>query len=144
MKFCTCILLFNRIKFSTCQMLVGFFKIGKCQKISSFLFCFHLKCWLSGLEFTRIANREDPDQTASPDLGLCCLSRPFGRQQVFEILEYLHINYHHLLILEICQGNVDAPAVAKFSYITKPKLTYLQRATTPEGIVPSSNLKKTL
>ena len=25
----------------------------------------------------RIANREDPDQTASSDLGLLCLSRPF-------------------------------------------------------------------
>ena len=24
----------------------------------------------------RIANREDPDQTASSDLGLCCLSGP--------------------------------------------------------------------
>ena len=56
-------------------------------------------------------------------------------------------NYHHLLILEICQGEVDAPAVANSHIITKPKMTYLQRATTPEGImlyVPSSNLKKTL
>ena len=25
----------------------------------------------------RLAKREDPDQTASPDLGLPCLSRPF-------------------------------------------------------------------
>ena len=25
----------------------------------------------------RIANNEDPDQTASEDLGLHCLSRPF-------------------------------------------------------------------
>ena len=31
---------------------------------------------------SRIANREDPDQTASSDLGLCCLSR-----LVFKILE---------------------------------------------------------
>ena len=37
----------------------------------------------------RIANREDPDQTASTeavsDLGLCRLSRFLGRQLLFEI-----------------------------------------------------------
>ena len=33
----------------------------------------------------RIAIREDPDQTASLDLGLCYLSDPFWRQLVFEI-----------------------------------------------------------
>ena len=38
----------------------------------------------------RIANGEDPDQTASSDLGLHCLPVPFfDRQQVFEILECL-------------------------------------------------------
>ena len=41
----------------------------------------------------RRANREGPDQTASlekqSDLGLSCLSRYFGRQLVFEILEHL-------------------------------------------------------
>ena len=34
----------------------------------------------------RKANREDPSQS---DLGLRCLSRFFGRQLVFEILEHL-------------------------------------------------------
>ena len=36
-----------------------------------------------------IANREDPDQTASEqsDLGLHCLSRHFGREPEFKILE---------------------------------------------------------
>ena len=54
-----------------------------------FSFCSKIKCWLSRLGFrkrlVRIANREDPDQTASSeavlkkqsDLGLNCLSRPF-------------------------------------------------------------------
>ena len=40
----------------------------------------------------RIANREDPDQTAlqkQSDLGLHCLSRPFWQEIVFEILEHL-------------------------------------------------------
>ena len=38
----------------------------------------------------RIANREDPDQNASSDLGLHCLPLPFfGGQQVFDILECL-------------------------------------------------------
>ena len=36
----------------------------------------------------RIANREDPNQTAL-DLGLCCLSRPFWQQLLFKILEHL-------------------------------------------------------
>ena len=36
----------------------------------------------------RITNSEDTDQTAS-DLGLHCLSRPFGMQLVFEILDHL-------------------------------------------------------
>ena len=41
-----------------------------------------------------VANREDPDQTASlllqkqSDLGLHCLSRPFCSQLVFELLEH--------------------------------------------------------
>ena len=39
----------------------------------------------------RMANRQDPDQTASEqsDLGLPCLSRLLSRQLVFEILEHL-------------------------------------------------------
>ena len=36
----------------------------------------------------RIANREDPDQTAS-DLGLHCLSRPFYGRQVLVVFEIL-------------------------------------------------------
>ena len=38
------------------------------------------KCWFLQLKFTkhvRIANREDSDQTASSDLGLCHLSKSF-------------------------------------------------------------------
>ena len=50
----------------------------------------------------RIANREDPDKTASEEsyLGLCCLSRPFWQATVvFEILEHQSIlrttsNFH--------------------------------------------------
>ena len=37
----------------------------------------------------RMANREDPDETASSDLGLSCLSRPFSRKLVFKILDHL-------------------------------------------------------
>ena len=37
----------------------------------------------------RIANREDLDQTASPDPSLCCLSM-FGRQLVFELKNSKH------------------------------------------------------
>ena len=39
---------------------------------------------------SRIANREDPDQTASSGLGLHCLYRDLGRQFIlFTILEHL-------------------------------------------------------
>ena len=39
----------------------------------------------------RIANREDPGQTAEEsDLGLRCLSRHFSRQLVFKILEHVY------------------------------------------------------
>ena len=58
--------------------------------VLKFYFCSQIQYW-----FVRIANREDPDQTASekqPDLCLSdkavCL-RLFGRQLVLEILEYL-------------------------------------------------------
>ena len=37
----------------------------------------------------RLAKREDPDQTASSDLGLHCLSSPFCSQLVFKIYEHL-------------------------------------------------------
>ena len=47
-----------------------------------FSFCSHMKCWLLGL--VRIANRTNPDETASSDLGPHCLSRPFW----LEILEH--------------------------------------------------------
>ena len=32
-----------------------------------FSFCSQIKCWLSGLELVRKANREDPDQIASSE-----------------------------------------------------------------------------
>ena len=60
----------------------------------------------------RIANREDPDQTAS-DLGLCCLFVLLGRQLVFDILghlPYIHVLQfttscyrflHHVLLTEV-------------------------------------------
>ena len=56
-----------------------------------FCFCSQIKIWLSGLN-VRIANREDPDQTASvlqkqSDLGLPYLSWPF----VFEVLEHFFL-----------------------------------------------------
>ena len=52
-----------------------------CSKISNiFHFLFSKKIWVIRAKinkmFVRIANREDPDQTAS-DLGLHCLSKPF-------------------------------------------------------------------
>ena len=40
----------------------------------------------------RIANREDPDQTASSGLGLCCFSRAFW--QASRIQNYRTFNYH--------------------------------------------------
>ena len=47
-------------------------------KFLTFLYLFSIKIWVikTGIPKTldNIANREDPDQTAS---GLCCLSRPF-------------------------------------------------------------------
>ena len=52
---------------------------GKCAKISNtFLFLFASKMFIRARihkMIVRIANREDPDQTA--DLGLHCSSRPF-------------------------------------------------------------------
>ena len=45
----------------------------------------------------RIANREDPDQTASSDQP--CLSRPFGMQLLFEILEHLPYCVRMVLVL---------------------------------------------
>ena len=41
----------------------------------------------------RIANRKDPIEQQS-DLGLCCLSRPFGEQLVCQILEYIYSTLH--------------------------------------------------
>ena len=57
------------------------FWCGKCSKIlNTFLFLFsnEMLVFRTGIHkmLIRIANREDPDQTAS-DLGLHCLSRPF-------------------------------------------------------------------
>ena len=48
----------------------------------------------------KIANRGDPDQTAS-DLGLHCLYRPFGMQQVFNVLEHLLYAIHIMLNMAI-------------------------------------------
>ena len=41
-----------------------------------------------------IVNREDPDLKKQSDPGLCCLSRPFGKQVVFKILEHLLLLLH--------------------------------------------------
>ena len=77
----------------------------ECSKISnSFLFLFSNKNLVIRAEFhkmfVRIANTEDPDQTASvlqkqSDLGLPCLSRPF----VFEVLEHLFLHFMCKFIL---------------------------------------------
>ena len=69
---------------------------GKCSKIFEHLELFlflkdKMLVFLAGNHkmVVRIANREDPDQTASSeavsDLGLCRLSRFLGRQLLFEI-----------------------------------------------------------
>ena len=55
---------------------------GRCSKISNtFVFLFSNKMLViwAGIHkmAVRIANREDPDQTASSDLDLHCLSMPF-------------------------------------------------------------------
>ena len=69
---------------------------GKCSKISNtFLFLFSNKMLVfrAGIHKmpVRIANREDPGQTAEEsDLGLRCLSRHFSRQLVFKILEHVY------------------------------------------------------
>ena len=47
----------------------------------------------------RIANREDPDQTASSE-AVRSGSAPFGRKQVFEILE--HLPLHHTIYTYNC------------------------------------------
>ena len=53
----------------------------------------------------RIANREDPDQTAEQsDLGLPCLSRHFGRKILFEILEKITVAYFEIPL--IIQQNI--------------------------------------
>ena len=44
----------------------------------------------------RIANREDPDQTASSDLGLHCLSRPFGQATSIQIFRTFTIHTVHV------------------------------------------------
>ena len=54
---------------------------NKCSKISNtFLLLFSNKIMVIRASIdkllVRIANREDPDQTASSDLGLSCLTRP--------------------------------------------------------------------
>ena len=72
----TNVFVYNRCLFRNCSL------DGKCSKISNtFLFIFSTKVLVIKNEtqkmFVRIANREQPDQTASSvDLGLYCLSRP--------------------------------------------------------------------
>ena len=73
-------------------------KLDYCKSLkfqTLFFFCSQIKCWLSGLEFKkkcfRIANRADPDQTASSEAvwsgsALFVLAF-FGRQLVFKILD---------------------------------------------------------
>ena len=68
---------------------------GECSKITNalkFLFVFSTirLVIMAGIHkmLVRLANREDPDQKQS-DLGLHCLSRPFCRTLVLEILENL-------------------------------------------------------
>ena len=63
-----------------------------------FSFCYEKKLFIKKM-LERIANNEDPDQTAfseqsdlckkQSDLGLHWLFRPFGRELVLEILEHL-------------------------------------------------------
>ena len=69
------------------------FNYGKCSKISNtFLFLLSNKMFVitAGIHtmLERIAYREDHNQTASSNLGLHCLSRNFGGQIVFKILEH--------------------------------------------------------
>ena len=68
---------------------------GKCHKISNtFLFLFSNKLLVFRAGIHKMLKGR-PDQTAE-DLGLHCLSRHFGRQLVFKILENLpyHSKYH--------------------------------------------------
>ena len=58
---------------------------GKCYRISNtllFLFSSKLVVISAGTNkfHVRIAKREHPDQTASSDQGLHCLSMPFGQK----------------------------------------------------------------
>ena len=60
-----------------------------------FFFCFHIKCRLSGLEFSNCLSEYQTRKTLirlllknQSDLGLHCLSRPIW-QTVFKILEHL-------------------------------------------------------
>ena len=52
----------------------------------------------------RIANREEPDKTASSEVCAACLGL-FGRQLVFKILEHLPYSTK-LMILKIFQGTL--------------------------------------
>ena len=50
----------------------------------------------------RIANRDNPDQTASSDLGLHCLSRLFCQATIFKILEHLPYCKSMVLVERMC------------------------------------------
>ena len=54
----------------------------------------------------RITNREDPDQTASSDLGLPCLSRPFWQATSVRNFRTFTASFFELLVLvSACKSN---------------------------------------
>ena len=60
---------------------------SKCSKKFNTSLCPQIKCGLPGLEFlVRVANREDPIQTASlqSDMGLHCLFRLFWQATIVQ------------------------------------------------------------
>ena len=64
--------------------------------LNTFSFCSQLKCWLSGLEFTK-ANREDPDQTALiwvSAVCLCHLGKQFWRNFITSKVAVITLVYH--------------------------------------------------
>ena len=49
---------------------------GKCAKIlNTFIFCYQIKCWLSGLELTKCLSEKQTGKT----LGLYCFLKPFRK-----------------------------------------------------------------
>ena len=65
-------------------------------KFEHFSFCSQIKYWFRGLELTKCLSEKQAGKTLirlllqkQSDLGLCCLSRPFGQETIVEILEHL-------------------------------------------------------